>query len=81
MTSLIIPKKPETCGTCRYGEATADLNFIMCAGVPPTPCIVGGHQGLRGPEYQVELMSPRLPRVRNGCSLWRDKPPAASDIQ
>lgn len=77
ISHLIITKPMPTCGTCEFHEATPDLNMILCHGVPPTPCIVGGQQTVRGVEYQVEQMIPRLPRACRGCALWRQK---ASDV-
>ena len=62
---------PQTCGTCEFHEATGNLAMIICRGVPPTPCIVGGQQTVRGPEYQIELLSPQMSRSAKGCALWR----------
>ena len=69
---LTLAPKP-TCGTCEFHEPTANLAIIVCRGVPPTPCIVGGQQTVRGPEYALELMSPQLPRTYKACALWRQK--------
>lgn len=62
-----------TCGTCEFSEATTNLAAIICRGVPPTPCITGGQQTVRGPEYTIELMSPQLPRTHKACALWRQR--------
>ncbi len=71
LPGLIIPKPRATCGNCHFHSATPDLSQIMCNGVPPTPCIVGAQQTVQGPAFEVELMSPRLPRSRQGCALHR----------
>ena len=62
---------PALCGNCDFAEPQPDLKVVACHGVPPTPCITGGQQTLKGPEYQVEMMVPRVPRALKGCALWR----------
>ena len=69
---LSLPPKP-TCGQCEFHEATPNLATIICRGVPPTPCITGGQQTVRGPEYTIELLSPQLPRTYKACALFRQK--------
>lgn len=83
MTDLIIrPKAKPTCGQCEFANPMAhDLNMIQCNGIPPIPCIVGGQQTIRGAEYQIELLSPQLPRARRGCALWREKTPEFGEQQ
>lgn len=76
--SLILPKiAPLMCGTCRFHSPTPDLAIIQCNGVPPTPCIVGGQQTIAGMSYQVEVMSPMLPRTRPACALHQ---PSANNV-
>jgi hypothetical protein len=77
MKSLIIPSLKPTCGTCEFAAATPDLAVIVCQGVPPTPCIIGAQQTVRGVEFNVEMMVPRLPRAQKACAFWRQK---ASDL-
>ena len=72
-TLLLMP----TCGNCAFAETTPDLAVIICHGVPPTPCVVGGQQTITGMQFNVEMMVPRLPRVTKACALWRQR---ASDI-
>lgn len=68
---LILPTPKATCGTCRYHQSTPDLTQVICKGVPPTPCIIGGQQTVAGMSYQVELMSPHMARSAPGCALHR----------
>ena len=72
---------PVTCGTCHYAEAIpSDLQAINCGGVPPTPCIVGAAPTPRGPQYQIELLKPQLPRMYKGCALHKPKGAPASEV-
>ena len=84
MNDLIIkPKLPDTCGTCKFGApVVGDLQVVECRGVPPTPCIVGAQQTVRGPAFQLELMRPRMARLETACALHKIKDHAtASDWQ
>lgn len=73
-TGLIIPNEPpKTCGNCKWAGAQPDLTMIECQALPPSVHILGAVQGLRGPEFQVQLMRPNLPRVLGACSLFERK--------
>ena len=75
------PTARKSPGIVAFHEPTPNLNMVVCLGVPPTPCIIGVQNTVRGPEYQVELLSPQVPRLRKGCALWAEEPPKPSDIQ
>lgn len=56
------------CGNCSFWHQTSDQAVGECFGNPPQVFITGaGHDALNRVAYNVEIMSPRLPRDRPPC--------------
>ena len=64
------PAQAKRCGNCEHAKRL-DLQFIQCFGVPPTPVVIGGTQGVFGKvELNIEVMRPRLSVNEKPCGLW-----------
>lgn len=74
MSGLIIPyAPPKTCGNCYWGATLPDLSRVECQALPPSQHIIGVRQTPAGPQLDVQLMRPDLPRVLPACSLFERK--------
>jgi hypothetical protein len=77
--AFLAPKP--TCGNCEYAETIpSDMQSIVCTGVPPTPCVVGVQQTVRGSQYAIELLKPQMPRLYKGCALHKMKAAPAAEV-
>lgn len=73
-SGLIIPSEPlRTCGNCKWAGTQPDLTMIECQALPPSVHIIGANQTVAGPQFDVQLMRPNLPRVLGACSLFERK--------
>lgn len=73
-SGLILPTEPpKTCGACKWAGAQPDLSMIECRSLPPSVHIVAAQQTVAGPQFDVQLMRPNLPRALGACSLFERK--------
>lgn len=73
-SGLILPTEPpKTCGNCRWGATQPDLTVVECQALPPSVHIIGASQTVAGPQFDVQLMRPNLPRSLGACSLFERK--------
>lgn len=65
----------ECCGNCKYAITNpADLKTIECYGMPPSVQPIGVAQDMSGRQgLQFDCFSPRLPRKRPACSLFKQR--------
>lgn len=62
------------CGNCAWSHPVSDVKMVACYGNPPQVYIVGGGQDQLGRvTYQVETLSPQVPKDRPPCRFHEPK--------